>query len=132
MSDLPTLAELRADETLLRRTITAVLESGPWGHHSDYPLNYADASESAYCTKCTCGFWPDDVESCSVPDEFSGSLADAAEVLKHKTTMNQVLPKLRIVMRPQPSPIEALWYAFPLEVVLACLLALGKARLDGE
>jgi len=139
MSDIPTTEELQVDEALLRRTITTALNPGPWRH--------CYATVKGCCPKCGreisngIEFTRERDKPCPVPDEFAGSMADAAlalvlrcdwEALMHASAMHYHRNKK---LTPVSNPHPARWMFHmnpPIIQCLTCLLALDKARLGDE
>lgn len=142
---IPTIRQLREDERRLRRTITEAIGLGTWFH--------AYNGLMGCCSKCgrkiSNGgeFTAEADKPCPIPDEFTGSMADAAELLiedlrlsPSDTTRLSVMVQigLAVLHRPIEPRDEAflwnwyIWDAKPEERVFICLLALGKARLEEE
>lgn len=129
---LPTVAELRADEGLLRQTIGAVLEPGPYLHDCLWIMSPTSHHANGPCHKC--GRTPDKPSDyCSIPGLYDDELEVAAERLSRKTN-SVTIAQTASDMAMNNSPYDVLcWWidATPTDRCICALLALGRAQNDG-
>lgn len=113
----PTIAQLRADEALLRRTIGEVLNIREWTSNDTIPPGY---------------------HSSCVLVAFSDSLADAAEQLVKKLTAmpahqwyKPFLDTLRSLVHADGDTVMWWLIASPTDRCICCLLGIGAAKMEG-
>ena len=143
MSDIPTISQLRdsaendSGQTLLRQTIMLALKDGPWRH---VWLRTTSSDAEWECMKCGnqavgarfCSELPQD--GCEVPDKAEGSLADLAyRLVQAVRDKHGSEAALHIAKGMDQYDQGYDWVNMePIDHILCCLLALGKARKGDE
>jgi hypothetical protein len=137
MSDLPSTDELRQNEELLRKTITATLVPIPYLH--GFPYTFSGSHELVLtCHKCGYKSEPGSYfdilantpRNCPYPDAFLGSMVDAKEVLVKELPAEDIVHSLTCRHGGCAFGFEWWLKSDPVECVLFLLVKLGKARKE--